>query len=353
MITRILYDEEKKDYNRLIRHPVQTWEWGDFQISQGHKVYRLGVFDNNKLVSAYSVSFHQIPKAGYSIGTVLRGPKIDQDMITNIKKIAVDEKAVFVKFEPDSYMRLYDSLGQFQTVGEAPQFPDLFVSPKVAFYPFSYVVDLTKSEEELLAAMHTKTRYNIKIANRYNVKVEENTTDEGFEIYLKLLFDTTRRQGFYLHSEEYHRDLWRTLKPLHKVHIMVASYNNEPLSASMLFVQGNKLFYPYGSSLDTHREVMAPTLLMWEVIKFGKSLGLKTFDMWGSLGPDAKETDQGYGFHRFKQGYGGQLVQFLGTYDLVIQPQLYQLYNLVDKYRWKVLRLKADLFGKVSGLLTK
>lgn len=86
---------------------------------------------------------------------------------------------------------------------------------------------------------------------------------------------------------------------------------------------------------------MAPTLLMWESIKFGKSMGLKNFDMWGSLGPDAKEGDQGFGFHRFKQGFGGQLVQYAGTYDLVINQPLYSIYNLADKYRWKFLRLKS------------
>jgi lipid II:glycine glycyltransferase (peptidoglycan interpeptide bridge formation enzyme) len=66
--------------------------------------------------------------------------------------------------------------------------------------------------------------------------------------------------------------------------------------------------------------------------------------MWGSLGPDAKESELGYGFHRFKQGYGGQLVQFMGTYDLIIDQNLYQLYNLIDKYRWKLLRFKSSLF---------
>jgi lipid II:glycine glycyltransferase (peptidoglycan interpeptide bridge formation enzyme) len=88
---------------------------------------------------------------------------------------------------------------------------------------------------------------------------------------------------------------------------------------------------------------MAPNLLMWESIKFGKSLGLKGFDMWGSLGPDAKEADNGYGFHRFKQGFGGELIQFVGTYDLVLNDPLYQIYNLVDKCRWQFLRLKAKI----------
>jgi len=332
MITRILYSEEKKQYNNLIRHPVQTWEWGDFQESLGQKVYRLGVFDKAKMISAYSVAFHKIPHTSFSIGTILRGPEITKETITNIQKIALDENAIFVKFEPDIISKTgYD-------------FPNLVVSPKVAFYPYSFVVDLTKTEDELLAAMHPKTRYNIRIANRHNVKVQDSTTDAGFKVYLDLLFDTTKRQGFYLHTRSYHQKLWQLLKNTGKARILTASFQDQPLASFMLFIERDRLFYPYGASLDTNREVMAPTLLMWEVIKLGKSLKLKSFDMWGCLGPNAKEMDNGYGFHRFKQGYGGQLVQYVGTYDLVVNPQLYKLYNLVDKYRWRFLRLKAGLF---------
>lgn len=341
MITRILYDAEKKAYNALIKHPIQTWEWGDFQITQGHKVYRLGVFDNQKMVSAYSVSFHKLPKVNYSIGTVLRGPMIDQEMLTNITKIAADENAIFVKFEPDVYQKTFDAQNNPTTLIDNITFPNLEISPKVAFYPYSYVMDLTKTEDELLASMHSKTRYNIRVANRHGVKVEEVSTDAGFEIYLKLIFDTTKRQGFYLHSETYHRQLWKTLKSTGIPHVMLASYQGQVLSAFMLFTLKDKLFYPYGASLDVNREVMAPTLLMWECIKYGQKLGLKSFDMWGSLGPNAQESENGFGFHRFKQGYGGQLVQFVGTYDLVITPQLYKLYNLVDLLRWKALHLKA------------
>ncbi len=343
MVTRILYDEEKNQYNKLIKHPVQTWEWGDFQISQGHKVVRLGVFDNRKMISAYSVSFHSLPKVGYTIGTILRGPSVDSEMIINVRKIAVDLKAIFVKFEPDVYQKTFDVNYHPTTISVNMDYPGLKISPKVAFYPYSFVVDLTKPEDTLLSLMHPKTRYNIKIANRYDVKVEEKTTDAGFEIYLKLLFDTTRRQGFYLHSEKYHRDLWSILKKTSIPHIMLASYQGQVLSAFMLFSLKDKLFYPYGASLDIKREVMAPTLLMWECIKFGKSQKLKSFDMWGSLGPEAKEIDQGYGFHRFKQGYGGQLVQFVGTYDLVINENLYKVYNLIDQYRWKFLRFKSKI----------
>lgn len=344
MITRVLYPEEKNIYNSVIKHPVQTWEWGDFQISQGHTVHRLGVFDNNKMVSAYSVSFHKIPRTNYSIGTILRGPKIDEDMLTNVKKLASDEKAIFVKFEPDQYQKTFDANNNPATVNQLPNFSGLVISPKVAFYPYSHIVDLNKSEDELLASMHSKTRYNIRVANRYGVEVVEKSDDAGFKIYLDLLFETTKRQGFYLHSQKYHQDLWKILKPTDMAHVFLSQYQGQTLSAFMIFTLKDKLFYPYGASKFEHKEVMAQNLLMWEVIRFGKSKNLKYFDMWGSLGPDAKESEQGYGFHRFKQGYGGQLVQFVGTYDLVVNPQLYQIYNLVDKYRWKLLRLKASIF---------
>ena len=288
------------------------------------------------MVSAYSISFHQIPKIGYSVGTILRGPKINQEMLSAVARIAKEHHAIFVKFEPDECQ-------PYQNQTQDLNFANLVKSPKVAFYPYSYVVDLTQTEDQLLSQMHPKTRYNIRIANRYQVLVEHRTDDQAFEIYLKILFETTKRQGFYLHSQNYHRRQWELLKKTGMAHIFLASYQGQVLSAFEIFTLKDRLFYPYGASLDENRQVMAPTLLMWEVIKFGKSLGLNTFDMWGSLGPDAKETDNGYGFSRFKQGYGGQLMRFTGTYDLVINSPLYRLYNLIDLYRWKLLRLKAKI----------
>lgn len=347
MITKVLTSKDKEKYNKLVNHPVQTWEWGDFQITQGHTVYRLGLFDeNDKIISAYSVSFHKIPKTNFSIGTILRGPEINDQMIIKITEIAKKENAIFVKFEPTSIYKKYDAFNNKTLVNNRPQFRHLKKSPKVAFYPFNYLVDLTKNEEEILESMHPKTRYNIRVANRYGVEVKEQTDDQGFEIYLKLLFDTTKRQGFYLHSQKYHRDLWKKLKNTGMIHIMLASYQNQILSAFMIFNIKDQLFYPYGASLDINRQVMAPTLLMWEVIRLGQKLKCKSFDMWGCLGPHAKEGENGYGFHRFKQGYGGQLVEYVGTYDLVINPILYKLYNSVDKTRWKILRLKASIFKK-------
>ncbi len=304
-------------------HPVQTPLWAKFQQSQGHKVVK---------VKNFYISFHQVPKTNLSIGTALRGPNFSSKILQKAYQVGQQENAIFIKFEPDVFKDK-----------KIINYPNLVKSPKEAFFPHSYIIDLSKSEEELKQAMHPKTRYNIKVAQKHGVIVKEMTNDKGFKIYLDLLLQTIKRQKFYLHTQKYHRDLWSLLKKDKMAHIFIAFYQDKPLSAFMVFTQDKRLFYPYGASSNENRQVMAPTLLMWEVIRFGKKKKLKTFDMWGSLGPKAKAGDWGYGFHRFKQGFGGELKEFIGTYDLVTNRPIYIIYNLVDKIRWKLLRLKAKI----------
>jgi len=347
MITRILYDEEATAYDAVMTHPIQTWAWGDFLKTQGHIVYRLGVFDESKLVSGYSINFHLIPHTKYTIGVLQRGPAIDADMLANIKNIGQKENAIFIKIEPDLIAKHVDPEGRTTDINPLPEFNDLVISPKVAFFPHSYIIDLTKSQDQLLADMHSKTRYNIRVANRHNVEVVEDNTDAGFKKYLDLLWQTTRRQGFYLHSKAYHQKLWQTMKKTGLIHILLTTYQGKLLTAMMFFAIKDRFFYPYGASSDKHRNVMASTLTMWQATLLGKKLACTTFDMWGCLGPNAKASENGFGFHKFKQGFGGQLVQFVGTYDYVLNPNFYKIYNLVDKFRWKILRAKA-LFSKAS-----
>ncbi|MDP3732976.1 MAG: peptidoglycan bridge formation glycyltransferase FemA/FemB family protein, partial [Candidatus Daviesbacteria bacterium] len=189
----------------------------------------------------------------------------------------------------------------------------------------------TRTEEELLKNMHPKTRYNIKVAQKHGVKVEQRTNDKAFEIYLKLYFETTKRQGYHGHNKDYHRKVWKTLKATGMARLLVASFQDEPLTTWMLLSFSNTLYYPYGGSSKSHPEVMANNLTAWEAIRLGKKMGLKYFDMWGALGPNANPKDPWYGFHKFKQGYGGRLTEYIGSYDLVFNWPLYFAFTLIDK----------------------
>ena len=194
-----------------------------------------------------------------------------------------------------------------------------------------------------MANMKPKTRYNVHLAERRGVEVVQDDSDAALDEYLRILKETTTRQAFYAHGPEYFKTMWETLKPTGMMHIFRATFEGKTLVSWIVFVHNNVLYYPYGASSNENREVMASNLMMWRVIQFGKNLGCTSFDMWGSLGPNPDEKNAWIGFHRFKEGYGPVLTEFVGSYDLVVYGPLYKLYTFADDIRWKFLRLKATL----------
>ena len=192
--------------------------------------------------------------------------------------------------------------------------------------------------------MQPKTRYNLRLAEKKGVKIVRDNSDANFKWFVKLLFEETLiRQGFYAHNPEYFQKLWSILKPAGMAHLMRAEYNGQPLAVYMVFIFNGKIYYPYGASSREHKELMAPNLLMWEIIKLGKKMDCESLDMWGALGPKPKPNDPWYGFHRFKQGYGGDLTESLGTYDLVLDLFRYPLYRVAEQLRWTGLKLKTKI----------
>lgn len=340
MITREVQTLERQQFNTLVSHPLQSWEWGEFRKKTGHKVIRLGVFDPSagsgqvKIKAGYQVTVHPIPKLPYNVIYFPKGPMPDKMMLKALTKIGQEENAILVKLEPNVGSQA--KIKEFLLKNNCREGQPLFTR-------YTFQLDLTKTEDQLLAEMKSKTRYNIRLSCRHGVKVIEDNSKQAFETYLKLLWETVERQGFYAHTKDYHRKLWQTLKPTDIYHLFLAKYQDQVLAAYIFFTFNKVLYYPYGASTRQHKETMAPYALFWEAIKFGQKQGCHTFDMWGSLSPEPDSKDPWLGFHRFKEGFGGQLIEFLGTYDLIINSQLYSLYNLANKLRWGVLRLKSWL----------
>jgi lipid II:glycine glycyltransferase (peptidoglycan interpeptide bridge formation enzyme) len=207
---------------------------------------------------------------------------------------------------------------------------------KTVFTPTTFQIDLTPSEENLMKSFSSKTRYNIRVAQRNGVVVKEDNSDKAFERYLELTRETIERQGFYAHTEHYHRLMWEVLRNANIAHLMTATYQDEIITTWIIFVWKDFLYYPYGASTQKDKNVMANNLMMWEAIKFGKKLGLTTFDLWG--------REEGKGFTKFKEGYNPKVIEFLGTWDLVINKPMYKLYKIGEKLRWHTLKLAAK-FG--------
>lgn len=304
-------------------HPLQSKMWGEFRTKTGVKVVSI---DN------LIITIHPIPHTNYTIGYLPKGPNITKDMLNKLWEIGKKEKCIFIQIEPN-----------IEKKDVKYNYKSLYNSAHPLFTNYTFILDLTKSEEELLKNMHPKTRYNIRLAEKRGVKISEDNSNKAFTEYLRLTKETTQRQKFYAHTENYHKLMWETLgsnKNELTAHLLTATYNNEVLVAWILFVLGDTLYYPYGASSTKFRDVMASNLMMWEAIKFGKKLGLKKFDMWGALGEKPNTNDPWYGFHKFKEGYGARHVEFIGSFDYVINKRLYNLYKIANKIRWILLKLK-------------
>lgn len=347
MILRPILENEKEIFNAVVDHPLQSWQWGEFKQKEGVTVERIGFFDGNRLKKGLQVFFHKIPHTSYTMGYFPKGPMPDEDQLAALKQLAKQNNAVAIKLEPNVCHPVDADSGH-------EEIKKLLLSHgcregKPLFTRYTFVLSLEPSLDALANQLKSKTRYNIHLAEKKGVTIVENSTDEGLKTHLEILAETTKRQGFFAHSPKYFQDMWELFKGSGMMRIFEARYQDMVLTSWIMFVHHNMLYYPYGASRSQHREVMASNLMMWEMIVFGKTLKLDSFDMWGALGPDPDPSDPWFGFHRFKQGYGGTLCEFLGTYDLVTNPTMYSMYTFADTLRWKYLRAKTRLRRLLPG----
>ena len=313
----------KEEQNEKAVHPMQTWEWGEAREKVGVKVEK--IVDTNAI---FQFTIHPIPYTPYSIGYLPRSVKPTETVLQQLFDYGKKNNLIFIKLEP--YI-------PFEDVTKLPPTPyNLQPSPHPLFPEWTQTVSLLPSEEDLMKNMKSKTRYNIRLAEKKGVIVKEMSTDEGYTLFEKLYFETCKRQKYHGHTPLYHKTMWDFLKGS-QAHILVAFLGETPLAAYELLYFKKQFYYLYGGSSLLFKKSMAPNVLMWEAIKLGKKLGAETFDMWGSLPPTYSESHPWAGFTRFKEGYGTQFTHLSASYDLVINPLLYKIYNLAYKIRERIL----------------
>lgn len=344
MIIRPLPADERDRYDEVVHHPLQSWAWGEFRQAQGQTVERLGIFDDNgTLIEGLQVTFHALPVLGGTVGYLPKGVRPKSYHFPALRDLGKKHGAVFIKLEPnvqfpagsDTYFTDTIKLLEENNCREG----------QALFTPYSFVQDLTPDPETIFNTCKSKTRYNIRLARKRGVEIVEDTSDQGLADYLRLLKETTDRQGFYAHDEQYFRTMWEHLGRQNPgmFRILKAIYQGEVITAWIIFLHNGVGYYPYGASSRQHRDVMANNLVMWEALMLAKREGCTSFDMWGALGPNPDPQNRWYGFHRFKEGYGAALMKSLGTYDLVLDFPKYSLFRVANRLRWIYLRLKAKL----------
>ncbi|MFN3302012.1 MAG: lipid II:glycine glycyltransferase FemX [Patescibacteria group bacterium] len=296
---------------------LHSWQWGKFQESLGRKIWRFGVYQNDKLIAALMLIKNNLPfKKNYLYSP--RFPILTQTVpaeifLNKIEEVAKKENSIFWRVD----------------LFNADIFKDVkFIKISDLQPSRTIILDLTKSEEEILEGMHPKTRYNIRLAEKRGVRVKISQKKEEIEIFLKLLEKTAQRDKFKIYPFKYYRKLLQLDKNF--VKLFLAEYQGKIIAGNLMIFFADTSTYLHGASADEYRNVMAPYLLHWLAIKEAKRMCLKYYDFWGI---DEKKWP---GVTRFKKGFvnlkTGFEINYPGTFDLVFNQFWYKIYLLAKKF---------------------
>ena len=293
---------------------LQSWEWGEFQAAAGGKTIRIGFDEEDRPIFVLSLIKKRLPLGR----SYLYAPRIDFSglnegqlnfIFKEIGQIAHREKAVFLRFEPLDKLRMPNA--------ECRIIKTIDVQPSRTI-----ILDVGCSEEKLLAGMHPKTRYNIRLAGKKGVTIRAAGAAE-FEQWWQIMEETRERDRFRLHSREY----YRKMLDIGFINLPVALFQGRLIAGNIISFFGDTATYIHGASSNSTREVMAPYALQWFAIREAKERGLKYYDLNGA---DAAKWP---GVTRFKQGFGGREQEYPGTFDLVFDSTGYTIYKLARRVR--------------------
>lgn len=307
-------------------HILQTPIWGMLKADFGWTPKFIRQGDVGAMVL-----FRRLP-LGFSVAYIPRGPIGEgnwADFWPAVDELCQQKRAVFLKVEPEVWQPVKEEF----IVQNLPGFVE---SNQTVQPPRTMLIDLGGSEEELLMAMKSKTRYNIRLAERKDVIVRPSADVGTFH---RMMLTTGERDEFGIHSPNYYQRAYELFAPQEACVLLIAEYEEQPLAGLMAFAHEDTAWYFYGASTDQERNRMPTYLLQWEAMRWAKAKGCKVYDLWGV--PDHPEpaleetfldrSDGLWGVYRFKRGFGGEVKRTIGAWDRVYQPLLYRLYQFYTR----------------------
>lgn len=342
-------DKQKNEWNKFIaeNNPecfLQTWQWGEFQKSAGKKVWRIAVIDEDKIMASVQIIKHNLSFLG-SYLYCPRGPiikiqnpkskyqKILEILCRKIEEIARKEKGVFLKIEPAMEANQESGI-------KNEEYLKGFIKSNAEIQPKNtLMVDLKKSEEELLAEMKQKTRYNIRLSEKRGVKIKiSSDCASGFPKFWSLIEETSKRNKIASHPRKYYLKMLETLKENGNItenklfaRMYLAEYNGKIIASSIVLFFSDFAVYLHGASSNEDKNVMAAYLLQWKQILDAKKIGCKKYDFWGIAADGEKENWKG--ITRFKRGFGGFEKKYVGSFDAAYDKAGYFQYGVIKRLK--------------------
>ncbi|MDY7077834.1 MAG: peptidoglycan bridge formation glycyltransferase FemA/FemB family protein [Chloroflexota bacterium] len=313
-------------------HVLQTWEWGTFKSRYGWQPVRYlwSESGNDRPRAVASVLTRRLGRWPAAVMYVSKGPALDygdtpllEQVLAHLETTARREGALFVKIDPDVRADAVEGA----RVMEMLRRRGWCASREQIQFRNTILLDLTSSPDELLAAMKSKWRYNVRLAVRKGVTVRRGVLADLPLLY-EMYTETATRDGFVIRPEGYYRDAWGAFVEAGLAQPLIAEVEGEPVAMVLVFCFAGRAWYMYGASLAVHRERMPNHLLQWEAMRWAREQGCTVYDMWGA--PDVlDDSDPLWGVYRFKRGFGGEFVRHIGAWDFPVSRPGYWLYTNV------------------------
>lgn len=354
-----------QEWNEIISqlpdpHFLQTWEWSQVKETNGWQGLPFIWKDpQNKIVAAATILKKQILRRAFAAQLCIlyspKGPLLDWGneslrarVLNDLQSFAKKQGAIFLKLDPDIVL----GRGVPQSENDVPDNTGQAVKSELTRRGWRYsseqiqfqntvLMDLTLSEEDMLAKMKPKTRYNVRLAEKKGVNVRIGTSDDLPMLY-KMYAETSVRDGFVIRDEAYYMTVWKLFMQSSEPTTipLIADVDGEAVAGLFLFMFAERTYYVYGMSRNIHREKMPTYLLQWEAMKYAKSHGCKVYDLWGA--PDVfDESDSMWGVYRFKEGLGGEVIRTVGAYDFAPNKLWYKLYTEIMPRVLDVMRSRG------------
>lgn len=291
---------------------MQSLHWARMKRLQRMETMHLGVFENDNLVGG-GIFYTGKKLNGTGIMVATEGPVLpwhDSAKSALYLRLLKDEAETYARTNGIISMRIEPRL-----LPPAPQFLREFARAPVDLVPRETLyVDLTAGEEAVFAGMKPKGRYNIKIAEKHNVRVSESTTGDAVGKFYAAVSTASRRDDFALESQDFFARLAQALLPSGHATFLFAEHEADLLGSLLLITYGERATYLYGGITDTKRNLMGGYALQWHAMKKARQAGCKIYDFYGYV-PHRSPEHEYARFSQFKSRFGGTPVRFTGAQE--------------------------------------
>lgn len=334
MKARVAIDDDSERYNAFVASSpladiLQAWEWGEVKGRSGWTPRRFLVEEGGRTLAVAQVLGRRPVRAAPPLLYSPRGPVFDaaapDALDALVGSIRGQSRGAFVlKCDPAIEPASPEAMA-LEHAGFATSTETGFggVQPKAVM-----VLDLTPTPDELLAAFHSKWRYNVRVAERKGVEVARAGRNE-LPAFYELLVETARRDGFLIRGRSYFETLFDCLEPTGLIAMFLARFEGSPIAGALCMGFGPRLTYVYGASSNEHRNVMPNHLMQWHMIRWAREQGYSIYDFRGvSPVRDGRPVEEHLaGLNRFKEGFGARYVEYAGTFDLPLRSVVYRAWR--------------------------